>query len=143
MPRITAPTLATAVELVLSRAGAAVAEAVRGATTAEAGVEAYARQVLGQATIPAARAVRALEQAELPARCRARLEELRAEQVQPLADVLLRLGTDQPGSTAELVAALVDAGARQVSRGADLDEVTGRVLAVLRYGVVPHRTGAP
>lgn len=135
--------LATAVELVLPRAGAAVAESVRAATTPEAGVEAYARQVLGQATSPAARAVRALEQAELPVRCRARLEELRAEQVKPLADVLVRLGADQPGPTAELVAALVDAGARQVASGADPDEVTARVLAVLRHGVVPRGSGTP
>ena len=135
--------LATAVELVLPRAGAAAAEAVQGAATPEAGVEAYTRQVLGQSTSLAARAVRALEQAELPVRCRARLEELRAEQVQPLADVLDRLGVDQPASTAELVAALVGAGARQVARGDDAGEVTGRVLAILRRGVVPRNAGAP
>jgi hypothetical protein len=33
--------------------------------------------------------------------------------------------------------------ARRRARGADVGEVAGRVLAVLRVGAVPRRTGAP
>ena len=126
--------LATAVEAaqaevqdVLARSTAAAA--VHGP---DATVAAYVDTVLTLATTTPARALRALGHAELPPMCLARLDELRSVGRQPLVEALTEWGVPDPGPTAELLDALVDAGARQCASGTPVDVVRRRVLALVR-----------
>ena len=133
--------LATAVEAAQADVQDAVTRATDAADGPDAVLAAYVDAVLSLATTTPSRAMRALDHAELPPMCTARLEELRAAQRQPLVDALGERGTPEPGPTAELVAALVDAGAAQCVAGNPVDVVRSRVLSLVLGGVGPGVTG--
>lgn len=127
--------LATAVEEAQAEVDAVVARATDVPGGPDATVDAYVTCVLGLATTTAARALRALERAELPPMCAARLDELAAAQRGPVVRALAARGVPAPGLTAVLVAALVDAGAAEVASGADRGLVRDRVLDLVRGGI--------
>jgi AcrR family transcriptional regulator len=128
--------LATAVEAAHADLADAVARASASAEGPAAAISAFVDTVLSRATSTGSRALRALEHAELPPMCAARLHELAAERRAPLVAALEAVGTPDAGPTAELVDALVDAAAVQCAAGAPLGVVRRRVLTVLR-GVLP------
>ncbi len=129
--------LATAVEAAQADVEGAVARAAAAAAAdgPEATIGAYVTAVLTTASSTPARAMRALDHAELPRMCAARLEELRRVQRAPLVVALADLGVVDPEPVAELVSALVDAGARQCAHGSPVAVVRDRLLALLRGGV--------
>jgi AcrR family transcriptional regulator len=127
--------LATAVEEAQAEVDAVVARATDGADGPGATVDAWVTCVLGLATTSAARALRALERAELPPMCAARLGELAAAQRAPLVRALAGARVAEPWLTALLVAAVVDAGASEVASGTDPGLVQARVLALVHAGI--------
>jgi AcrR family transcriptional regulator len=127
--------LATAVEEAQAEVDAVVARATDMADGPDATVDAYVTCVLDLATTSAARALRALERAELPPMCAARLDELAAAQRTPVVRALAEAGVPGPELTAVLVAALVDAGASEVASGADPDLVRARVMDLVHGGI--------
>jgi AcrR family transcriptional regulator len=127
--------LATAVEAAQSDVQDAVARSIAAAQGPEATVVAYVDAVLSLATTMPARAMRALGHAELPPMCAARLDELCGAQRRPLVDALDEWGVPDPGPKAELLAALVDAGAGQCVAGTPVDVVRDRVLALVLAAV--------
>jgi AcrR family transcriptional regulator len=128
--------LATAVEAAQAEVDQVVSQATGGAAGPSETVDAYVTAVLGQATLLSARALRALDRAELPPMCEARLVELAAAQRAPLVAALGSLGVEDPEATARLVAALVDAASREIADGAREDVVRDRVMTIIRSGVV-------
>ena len=127
--------LATAVEAAQAEVQDAVAGATARAQGPEDTVTAYVDAVLSLATTTPARAMRALGHAELPPMCAARLDELRATQYRPLALALAEQGVTDPGPSAALLAALVEAGAEQCAAGTRVEVARARVLQLVLRGV--------
>ena len=127
--------LATAVEEAHAEVVTVVALATDRAQGPDAIVDAYVTGVVGLATTSAARALRALERAELPPMCAARLDELAVIRRAPLVRALTGGGVPDPGLTAVLVAAVVGAGAAEVAAGADPVVVRARLLTLVHAGI--------
>jgi len=111
-----------------------------GADTADAGdpaarVDAFIRSALRTTTDTTHRALSAVADADLPEECAARLAELHLGQQAPLRAALADLGDPDPALTAQLVMGLVDSATRAVERGATLDAVVDRTLALVHSGL--------
>ena len=98
-------------------------------------VDAFVRSALRTTTDTTHRALSALADADLPAECTARLAELHLGQQAPLRAALADLGAPDPGLTADLVMGLIEGATRAVVRGAELDAVVARTLALVRSGL--------
>ena len=129
--------LAAAVEAAQAEVDDVVSRAAADAAGPADTVDSYVTAVLGVATTAPFRALRALERADLPPMCAARLHELATAQRSPLVAALAELGVADPVATADLVVALVEAAAAQVCAGAGEVEVRGRTLGLLHRGVCP------
>lgn len=104
-------------------------------------VDAFIRSALRTTTDTTHRALSALADADLPADCAARLAELHLDQLAPLRTALADLGTPDPELTAQLVMSLVEGATRAVVRGAELDAVVDRTLALIHTGLGVARAG--
>ena len=127
--------LAAVVEDAVPRSTARLAAAVSRAHTPGEKVDAYVRTALVAATGPAQRSMHALESAQLPAECRARLVELHQQQYAPLLDALVELGVEQPDLTLRLLLGLLHAAAAELSRGTAKATVLRRTRALVQDGL--------
>lgn len=98
-------------------------------------VDAFVRSALRTTTDTTHRALSALADADLPAECAMRLAELHLGQQAPLRAALADLGAPDPELTAELVMSLIEGATRAVVRGAPLDAVVARTLALVHGGL--------
>lgn len=113
-------------------------------------VDAFVRSALRTTSDTTHRALSALADAELPPECAMRLAELHRGQQAPLRAALVDLGAPDPALTAELVMGLIEGATRAVTRGAALDAVVDRTLALVHGGLgataadpTPGPTGDP
>ncbi|WP_448316910.1 TetR/AcrR family transcriptional regulator [Streptomyces sp. CO7] len=123
--------LATVVEEAFRRSDEALARAMADATGPVERAEAYFRESLRLGAEGAHRPAAALMGADLPPACRARLMELHLRQVAPFRASVEEIGVPEPELTADLIAGMLHSALSAVERGAPLETVTRRSLALV------------
>ncbi|HEY5248577.1 MAG TPA: TetR/AcrR family transcriptional regulator, partial [Dermatophilaceae bacterium] len=129
--------LAAIIEDAFPRATEQLRSAVGKAATPAAKIDAYVRTALVMASDPAHRSLYALVGVELPAACRARLDELHQEQYAPLRAALVDLAVPDTDLTLALVHGLVGAATQAIIAGAPRKRVETRLLALIHSGLRP------
>ncbi|MGY1454309.1 TetR/AcrR family transcriptional regulator [Streptomyces sp. SS8] len=133
--------LATVTEEAFRRSNEALAGAMAAASGPVERVEAFFRESLRLGAEGAHRPAAALMGAGLPPACQERLMELHLEQVEPFRAAVREIGAPDPELTADLIAGMLHTALAAVERGAPLDAVTDRTLALVRRCLSPTPAG--
>lgn len=132
--------LAALIEQELPRATAHLTAVVARAGDPAEKVETFVKASLRAATDENHRALAALDWADLPPECRARLAQLHQEQLAPLVDALADLGARDPQITASLIYGLVRSAAAAINTGTPRTRVTRETLVLIRTGLAGQRS---
>jgi len=127
--------LAAVIEDAFPRANEALRVALESADGPAEELDTYIRVSLRLAREGAHRPAAALQAAQLPDECRARLRELHREQAEPFLRALKELGTPDLQVTAQLLGGVIEAAMAAIESGASLPAVTERTLTLVRAAV--------
>ncbi|WP_214416140.1 TetR/AcrR family transcriptional regulator [Sphaerisporangium fuscum] len=100
-------------------------------------VRAFGRAAMEFATSPDQVLMVAVQEAEVPAQCHARIQELHHSLSMPLQEVLAAEGHREPAVLAALAWAIVREGTRLLIEGAPAEEVTAVTLDTLSRALTP------
>src|SRR5664280_1267527 len=124
--------LAAVIEDAFPKANESLRIALESADGPAQELDTYVRVSLRLAGEGAHRPAAALQAAQLPDECMARLRELHREQAAPLLDALQTLGVPELQLTAQLLGGVIEAAMRAIEHGASLAVVTDLTLKLVR-----------
>ena len=131
--------LAAVIEDAFPTANETVRVALESADGPAERLDIYVRVTLRLAREGAHRPAAALQAAQLPDECLARLRELHHEQARPFLLALTELGTPDLEVTAQLLGGVLEAAMAAIESGASLAAVTERTLTLVRAAVRSDR----
>lgn len=127
--------IAAAIEDALPRAAAELRAAAESAGTPAERIDAYLRTAIDLTARGAHRAAAVLAAADLPQPCRDRLDELHAQQREPLHEAVRELGVADVDLATDLLDGILAAAMRAVQAGAPADDVQSQVLRLVHRGL--------
>jgi|SRR5450631_2197686 len=127
--------LAAVIEEAFPRANEALRVALESARGPAEELDTYVRVTLRLAGEGAHRPAAALQAAQLPEACMARLRELHHEQAEPFLRALEELATPDLRLTAQLLGGVLEAAMAAIESGAALDAVTDRTLTLVHAAI--------